>query len=136
MTPDEARSLGRAIRAIRTERGLSQIKVAFTIGIGVGQLGIWGRGKVPAARGRAEHPPAITCDQLAALAAALDCTVADIANRAARTVAARVLYGLEPLGPGRTIVGGREFDLADADADADRVTDFIAGLTAGRELQQ
>lgn len=67
MTPDEAQSLGRAIRAIRTERGLSQIKVAFTIGISVGQLRIWERGKVPAARGRAEHPPAITCDQLAAL---------------------------------------------------------------------
>lgn len=134
MTPDEAQSLGRAIRAVRTERGLSQIKVAFTIGISVGQLGIWERGKIPAARGRSEHPPAITCDQLAALANALDCTVADIADRAALAAATRVLYGLEPLGPTRTIVGGREFDLTDAEAD--RVIDFIAGLTAGRDLQQ
>lgn len=134
MTPDEAQSLGRAIRAVRTESGLSQIKVAFTIGISVGQLGIWERGKIPAARGRSEHPPAIGRDQFAALANALDCTVADIADRAALTATTRERYGLDPLGPARTLVGGREFDLTDAEAD--RVTDFVAGLIAGRDLHQ
>ena len=34
MTPDEAQSLGRAIRAVRTERGLSQTKIAFSWQIG------------------------------------------------------------------------------------------------------
>lgn len=132
MTPDEARSLGRAIRAVRTESGLNQIKVAFTLGISVGQLGIWERGKVPAARGRSEHPPAITLDQLAALAGALDCTVANIADRAALTATTRERYGLDPLGPARTLIGGREFDLTDSEAD--RVTDFVSGLIAARDL--
>lgn len=134
MTPDEARSLGRAIRAVRTEIGLNQIKVAFTLGISVGQLGIWERGKIPAARGRSEHPPAITLDQLVALAGALDCTVADIADRAALAATTRARFGLDPLGPARTLIGGREFDLTDAEAD--RTIDFIAGLIAGRDLRQ
>lgn len=134
MTPDEAQSLGRAIRAVRTERGLNQITVAFAIGISAGHLSNWERGKIPAARGRSEHPPAINRDQLEALAGALDCTVAEIADRAALTATTRVLYGLDPLGTARTLIGGREFDLTDPEAD--RVTDFIAGLIAGRDLRQ
>lgn len=132
MTPEEARSLGRAIRAARTDRGLNQIRLAFALGISAGQLGIWERGTVPAARGRAAHAPEISRDQLAALAAALDCSVESIADRAALTAATRVLYGLEPLGPARTLVGGQEFDLTDAEAD--RVADFITGLIAARHL--
>ncbi|MFL0579587.1 XRE family transcriptional regulator [Dietzia sp. 179-F 9C3 NHS] len=132
MTPDEARSLGRAIRAVRTERRLNQTKAAFAIGVSTGQLGIWERGQVPAARGRAAHPPTISRAQLAATAAALDCTPEAIADRAALTATTRVLLGLEPLGPARTVVAGREFDLTDAEAD--RVTDFIAGLIAARGL--
>lgn len=134
MTPDEARSLGRAIRTVRLEAGLSQLKLAVAVDVSGGQVGIWERGKVPAARGRAAHHPEITRDQLDAVAAALDCTASDIADRAALTAATRVLYGLEPLGPARTVVGGREFDLTDAEAD--RVADFIAGLIAGRDLPQ
>lgn len=60
MTPDEARSLGRALRAVRLEHGLSQLKVAVTAGISAGQIGIWERGQVPAARGRSAHAPALT----------------------------------------------------------------------------
>ncbi|MGX1770305.1 hypothetical protein ACWIE7_18740 [Dietzia sp. NPDC055343] len=45
-----------------------------------------------------------------------------------------MLYGLEPLGPARTIVAGREFDLIDAEAG--RVLDFIAGIVAARDLGQ
>lgn len=134
MTPEEARSLGRAIRTVRTERGLNQTRVAVAIGISTGQLGIWERGTVPAARGRAAHAPTITCDHLAALATALDCSPADIADRAALTATTRVLYGLEPLGPARTVVGGIEFDLTDTEAD--RVADFISGLIASRDLQR
>ena len=33
MTPDEARSLGRAIRAARMETGLAQLKLAVAIGV-------------------------------------------------------------------------------------------------------
>lgn len=132
MTPDEARSLGRAIRAARTERGLTQTRAAFAIGVSPGQLGIWERGLVPAARGRDAHPPMITRDQLAAIADALDCTPAAIADRAALTASTRVLLGLEPLGPARTLVAGREWDLTDAEAD--RVADFITGLIAARHL--
>lgn len=51
---------------------------------------------------------------------------------AALTATTRVLYGLEPLGPARTVVAGREFDLTDAEAD--RVADFITGLIAARGL--
>lgn len=134
MTPDEARSLGRAIRAARLERGLSQLKLSVAIGVSGGQVGIWERGQVPAARGRAVHAPAITCDQLTAIAAALDCAVESITNRAALSASTRLLYGLEPLGPARTVVGGQEFDLTDAEAD--RVADFIGGLVAGRDLYQ
>lgn len=132
MTPEETRSLGRAIRAVRLERGLSQLKLAVAVGVSGGQISIWERGNVPAARGRAAHPPAITRDQLEAIAAALDCRPADIADRAALTATTRLLYGLEPLGPARTVVGGREFDLTDAEAD--RVADFITGLIAARAL--
>lgn len=59
---------------------------------------------------------------------------ADIADRAALTANTRVLYGLEPLGPARTVVGGREFDLTDAEAD--RAADFITGLIAARDLDR
>lgn len=67
-----------------------------------------------------------------AVAAALDCTVTAIADRAALAATTRVLYGLEPLGPTRTLVAGQEYDLTDAEAD--RVADFIAGLIAARDL--
>ena len=87
---------------------------------------------VSAARGRPAHPPTISRDQLTAIAAALDCTVESIANRAALSATTRVLYGLEPLGPARTLVAGREFDLTDAEAD--RVADFITGLITARDL--
>ena len=130
MNPDEAQSLGRAIRMARTETGMNQTTVAYRVGISTGQLGIWERGNVPAARGRPAHPPTITRDQLEAIAAALDCRPADIADRAALTATTRLLYGLEPLGPARTVVGGREFDLTDAETD--RVADFIAGLISSR----
>ena len=132
MTPDEARSLGRALSAVRREKGLSQLKLAVAVGVSGGQVGIWERGKVPAARGRPAHPPTIDRDKLAAIAAALGCTVEDIANRAALTATTRVLYGLEPLGPARTLVAGQEFDLTDDEAD--RVADFITGLIAARVL--
>lgn len=132
MNPDEAQSLGRAIRMTRTETSMNQTTVAYRVGISTGQLGIWERGNVPAARGRPAHPPTITRDQLEAIAAALDCRPADIADRAALTPTTRLLYGLEPLGPVRTVVGGREFDLTDAEAD--RVADFIAGLISSRGL--
>ncbi|MCT1517138.1 helix-turn-helix domain-containing protein [Dietzia cercidiphylli] len=132
MTPDEARSLGRAIRTVRTERGLTQMKLAHAVGISNGLLGNWERGTVSAARGKPAHPPTITREHLETLAAALDCTPAEIADRAALTPTTRLLYGLDPLGPARTVVGGRHFDLTDAEAD--RVADFIAGLIAARSL--
>ncbi|MEH6624393.1 MAG: helix-turn-helix transcriptional regulator [Dietzia maris] len=134
MTPDEARSLGRAIRTVRIERGLTQLKLAVAVGISAGQIGIWERGRVPAARGRDAHAPTITRQQLENLADALGCSVETIADRAALSTTTRVLYGLDPLSPARTIVGGREFDLTDAEAD--RVLDFIAGLIAARDLSQ
>ena len=133
MTPDEARSLGRAIRAVRLERGLSQLKLAVAIGASGGQVSIWERGQVPAGRGRVAHPPRMSREQLTAIADALSCTVESIADRAALSATTRVLYGLEPLGPARTVVGGQEFDLTDAEAD--RVADFITGLIAARDLQ-
>lgn len=132
MNPDEARSLGRAIRAVRLERGLSQLKLAVAVDTSGGQVSIWERGQVPAARGRMAHPPRLSRDQLTAIAAALNCTVESIADRAALSATTRVLYGLEPLGPARTVVGGKEFDLTDAEAD--RVADFITGLIAARDL--
>ncbi len=57
MTPEEARSLGRAIRVVRLERGLSQLKLAVAAGFSAGQVGIGERGSVPGARGRAEYAP-------------------------------------------------------------------------------
>lgn len=134
MTPDEARSLGRAIRTVRIERGLTQLKLAVAVGVSAGQVGIWERGSVPAARGRAEHAPSIARATLESIAAALGCSVETIADRAALSATTRLLYGLEPLGPARTIVCGREFDLTDAESD--RVLDFIAGLVAARDLSQ
>lgn len=132
MTPDEARSLGRAIRAARLKRGLTQLRLAIAIGVSGGQLGLWERGRVPAARGRDAYAPTIPRDQLEAIAAALDSNVAAIADRAALSATTRVLYGLEPLGPARTVVAGQEYDLTDAEAD--RVADFIAGLITARDL--
>ncbi|MET3862547.1 transcriptional regulator with XRE-family HTH domain [Dietzia sp. 2505] len=132
MTPDEARSLGRAIGAARLEKGLSQLKLAVAVGVSGGQVSIWERGRVSASRGRPAHPPTISRDQLEAIARALNCSVASIADRAALTAATRILYGLEPLGPARTLVAGREFDLTDNEAD--RVADFITGLIAARSL--
>lgn len=132
MTPGEARSLGRAIRTVRLERGLSQLKLAVAVGVSGGQISIWERGHVPAARGREAHAPIIPRDQFEAIAAVLGCSVEAIANRAALSATTRVLYGLEPLGPARTVVGGEEFDLTDAEAD--RVADFITGLISARDL--
>ena len=60
MTPEEARSLGRAIHAVRVEGGLTQIKLAVILGVSAGHIGIWERGKVPAARGRDAHAPTLT----------------------------------------------------------------------------
>lgn len=134
MRPDEARSLGRAISAVRRETGVRQLKLAGAVGVSVGQFGIWERGRIPAARGVDEHHPELTRDQLAAIAAALSCTPADIADRAALTAATRVVLGLEPLGPARTVIAGHEIDLTDAEAD--RVLDFIAGLIASRSAPQ
>ena len=41
MTPEEARSLGRAIRAVRRARGLTQLTLAVAIGVSGGQISIW-----------------------------------------------------------------------------------------------
>ena len=69
MTPDEARSLGRAIRAVRLERGLSQLKLAVAIGVKSPWISAWERGQSkPTAHGPAATPSAISKDQLAALA--------------------------------------------------------------------
>ncbi len=133
MTPEEARSLGRAIRSVRTECGVSQLKLAHAVGVSNGQVSIWERGRVPTARGRTERPAEVRRTQLEAIASALNCTATEIADRAALTATTRVLYGLEPLGPARTVIGGREFDLTDEEAD--RVADFAAGLLASRGLR-
>ena len=50
----------------------------------------------------------MTQDQLEAVANAVDCTPAEIADRAALSATTRVFYGLEPLAPARTLIGGRE----------------------------
>ncbi|MCT1434337.1 hypothetical protein [Dietzia maris] len=76
---------------------------------------------------------AISNDQLAAVADALGCTVGDIADRAALSATTRLLYGLEPLGPARTVIGGQEFDLTDAEAD--KAAAFVIGLSAARDLR-
>ncbi|MEH6822255.1 helix-turn-helix domain-containing protein [Dietzia maris] len=133
MTPDEARSLGRAIRVVRLERGLSQLKLAVAVGVKSPWVSAWERGQSkPTAHGPAATPSAISKDQLAALADALDCTVGDIADRAALSATTRLLYGLEPLGTARTVIGGQEFDLTDAEAD--KAAAFVAGLIAARDL--
>lgn len=133
MHDDEARSLCRAIRATRLERGLTQLKLAVAIGVKSPWISAWERGQSqPTAYRQTTPSTAISREQLAAVADALNCTVESIADRAALSATTRVLYGLAPLGPARTVVGGQEFDLTDAEAD--RVADFIAGLIAAREL--
>lgn len=133
MTPAEARSLGRAIRAARLEKGLTQLKLAVAIGVKSPWISAWERGQSqPSAYREAVPPASISRDQLQALSVALGCTIESIANRAALSATTRVAYGLEPLGPARTLVGGHRFDLTDAEAD--RVVDFISGLISGRDL--
>lgn len=85
MTPDESRPLVRAIRSARRDKGLTQLKLGVAIGGSGGQASLWQQGRVPAARGRPAHPTTISRDQLAAIADALDCTPAAIADRAALT---------------------------------------------------
>ncbi|ODQ84149.1 transcriptional regulator [Dietzia alimentaria] len=132
-TPDEARSLGRAIRAVRLEHGLSQLKLAVAIGVKSPWISAWERGQSkPTAHGPAATPSAISKDQLAAIADALDSTVGDIAARAALSASTRLMLGLEPLGAARTVIGGQEFDLTDAEAD--KAAAFVAGLIAARDL--
>lgn len=133
MTPEEARSLGRAIRAVRTDRGLTQMKLAVAVGVSSGQVGIWERGRVSPARGRAAYVPEVSREQIEVIAAALGCEVAVIADRAALSAATRLMLGLEPLGPASTVVAGIEYDLSEAETD--RVAAFVAGLIAARELR-
>ena len=52
MTPTEARSLGRAIRTVRLEAGLTQLRLALAVGVSGSHMSICERGQVPAARGR------------------------------------------------------------------------------------
>ena len=133
MTPDEARSLGRAIRAVRLERGLSQLKLAVAVGVKSPWISAWERGQSkPTAHGPAATPSTLGRDQLAALAEALGCTVGDIADRAALSANTRLMFGLDPLGAARTVIGGREYDLTDAEAD--KAAAFVAGLIAARDL--
>lgn len=133
MTPDEARSLGRAIRAVRLERGLSQLKLAVAVGVKSPWISAWERGQSkPTAHGPAATPSALSRDQLAAVAEALECTVGDIVDRAALSATTRILYGLDPLGAARTVIGGQEYDLTDAEAD--KAAAFVAGLIAARDL--
>ena len=44
----------------------------------------------------------------------------------------RLMFGLEPLGAARTVIGGQEYDLTDAEAD--KAAAFVAGLIAARDL--
>lgn len=132
MHDDEARSLGRAIRTARLEKGLTQLKLAVAVGVGAGQVSVWERGRVSPSRGRAAYVPTVSPQQLEAIAAALGCDVATIADRAALSANTRVMLGLMPLGPARTVVGGIEYDLSEAETD--RVAAFVAGLIAAREL--
>lgn len=132
MHDDESRSLGRAIRSARLEAGLTQLKLAVAVGVGAGQIGVWERGRVTPGRGRPAFVPKISREQLDAVAAALGCDVAAIADRAALSATTRVMLGLMPKGPARTVVGGIEHDLSDSEAA--RANDFIAGLIAAREL--
>ncbi len=133
MTPDEARSLGRAIRAVRLERGLSQLKLAVAVGVKSPWISAWERGQSkPTAHGPTARPSTLGRDQLAAIADALDCTVGDIADRAALSAPTRLMLGLEPLSAARTVIGGREYDLTDAEVD--KAAAFVAGLIAARDL--
>ncbi|AVM66079.1 helix-turn-helix domain-containing protein [Dietzia cinnamea] len=132
MRDDESRSLGRAIRAARLEAGLTQLKLAVAVGVSAGQIGVWERGRVSPARGRAAYVPEVSREQLEAIAAALGCEVAAIADRAALSAATRLMLGLEPLGPASTVIAGIEYDLSEAETD--RVAAFVAGLIAAREL--
>lgn len=131
MPPAEARSLGRAIRTVRLETGLTQLELSLAIGVSGSHMSIWERAQVPAARGRPAHPT-INREQIAAIAGALGCTAVHIADRSALTATTRVSLGLHPLGPSRTLVAGVAYVLTDAKAD--RVADFITGLIAGRDL--
>lgn len=133
MNDEEARSLGRAIRSARLDAGLTQLKLAVAVGVSSGQFTVWERGRVSPARGRPAYVPRVSREQLEAVAAALGCEVAAIADRAALSANTRVLLGLSPLGPARTVVGGIEHDLSDAEAA--RVNDFIAGVIAARDLR-
>ena len=132
MTPTEARSLGRAIRTVRLEAGLTQLRLALAVGVSGSHMSMCERGQVPAARGRPAHPPTMNREQFAAIADALGCTAAYIADRAALSATTRVSLGLQPLGPSRTLVAGIAYDLTDAEAD--RAADFISGLIAARDL--
>lgn len=132
MRDDESRSLGRAIRSARLEAGLTQLKLAVAVGVGAGQIGVWERGRVTPGRGRPAFVPKFSREQLEAIAAALGCDVATNANRAALSANTRVMLGLMPKGPARTVVGGIEHDLSEAETD--RVAAFVAGLIAAREL--
>lgn len=90
MTPEEAQSLGRAIRDMRVRQGLTQLKAANAAGVSVVQFGVWERGKYPARQDGTDRHAVISRDRLESVAAALDCQVADIANRAAWTASTRV----------------------------------------------
>ena len=67
MRDDESRSLGRAIRAARLEAGLTQLKLAVAVGVSAGQIGVWERGRVSPARGRAAYVPEVSREQLLSL---------------------------------------------------------------------
>lgn len=71
----------------------------------------------PRCSGRPARPANVARDQLAAIAAALDCTIESTTNRAALSASTRVIHGLEPLGPASILVAGQEFDLTDDEAD-------------------
>ena len=53
-------------------------------------------------------------------------------DRAALSASTRLMFGLEPLGAARTVIGGQEYDLTDAEAD--KAAAFVAGLIAARDL--
>lgn len=133
MHDEEARSLGRAICSARLESGLTQLQLATAIGVSAGQVGTWERGRVSPARGRPAFVPRVSREQLEAVADALGCDVAAIADRAALSANTRVMLGLLPMGPARTVVGGIAYDLSDAEAA--RVKDFITGIIAARTLR-
>ena len=54
------------------------------------------------------------------------------ALRAALSASTRLMFGLEPLCAARTVIGGQEYDLTDAEAD--KAAAFVAGLIAARDL--